>query len=70
MATVKTYDPRCYDLAAIFLGDEPEIHTKEHIHALALEIQQCIEDEMYFMLNIPELYPTLSRVTSKNEVSK
>ena len=49
MATVKTYDQRCYDLAAIFLGDEPEIHNEANIHVLALEIQQCIEDEIYFM---------------------
>ena len=49
MATVKTYDRRCYDLAAIFLGDEPALHSEENIHALALEIQQCIEDEIWFM---------------------
>jgi hypothetical protein len=49
MATVKTYDRRCYDLAAIFLGDEPELHNEANIHALALEIQQCIEDEISFM---------------------
>lgn len=50
MATVKSYDPRCYDLAAIFLGDEPSIHNEANIHALALEIQQTIEDEIEFML--------------------
>lgn len=49
MATVKTYDRRCYDLAAIFLGDEPDLHNEDNIHALALEIQQCIEDEIFFM---------------------
>lgn len=50
MATVKTYDTRCYDLAAIFLGDEPTIHNEVNIHALALEIQQTIEDEIFYML--------------------
>jgi hypothetical protein len=57
MATVKTYDRRCYDLAAIFLGDEPDLHTESNIHALALEIQQCIEDEIYFMRNEAALSP-------------
>lgn len=45
----KTYDRRCYDLAAIFLGDEPDLHNEANIHALALEIQQTIEDEIEFM---------------------
>ena len=49
MATVKTYDPRCYELAAVFLADEGELNTEAAKHALALEIQQCIEDEIYFM---------------------
>ncbi len=49
MATVKTYDPRCHELATLFLGDEPELHNEANIHALALEIQQTIEDEIYFM---------------------
>jgi hypothetical protein len=57
MATVKTYDRRCYDLAAIFLGDEPDLHNEANIHSLALEIQQCIEDEIYFMRKAPDLYP-------------
>jgi hypothetical protein len=48
-AVVKTYDRRCYDLAALFLGDERDLHTEANIHALALEIQQCIEDEILFM---------------------
>lgn len=49
MAIVKSYDSRCYDLAAIFLGDEPGLHSEANIHALALEIQQTIEDEIQFM---------------------
>jgi len=58
MATVKTYDPKCHELAAFFLGDEPDLHTEANIHALALEIQQFIEDEIYFMRAAPELYAT------------
>lgn len=42
--TVKTYDGKCADLAAIFLGDEPHLHTDRRIHELALAIQQVIED--------------------------
>lgn len=45
----KTYDPRCHDLAAIFLGDEPELHTPENIDQLARLIQQAIEDFIAFM---------------------
>ncbi|MCK1459126.1 hypothetical protein IVB34_12580 [Bradyrhizobium sp. 2] len=49
MATVTTYDSRCWDLAAAFLQDEEDLNTTAAKHALALEIQQCIEDEIYFM---------------------
>ena len=49
MATVKTYDPKCHDLAAAFLADEPDLNTEAAKVTLALEIQQCIEDELYFM---------------------
>lgn len=51
MATVNTYDSRCFDLAAAFLQDEEDLNTPAARHALALEIQQCIEDEIYFMRN-------------------
>jgi hypothetical protein len=44
-----TYDPRCYDLAALFLGDEPKLHTGEHMDELAHLIQQCIEDYIAYM---------------------
>jgi hypothetical protein len=33
----------------MFLGDEPDLNTKENIHTLALEIHQCIEDEIHYM---------------------
>ncbi len=42
--TTKTYDSKCYDLAAIFLGDEPRLHTENRINELAILIQNCIED--------------------------
>lgn len=69
MATVKTYDSRCYDLAVIFLSDEPDLNNERVKHSLALEIQQCIEDEIYFMKEHPDLYPTLalSRPPSNSE---
>jgi hypothetical protein len=61
MATVKTYDQRCYDLAMEFLKDESDLFSALHVHSLALEIQQCIEDEIYFMRAAPELYPFLKK---------
>ena len=42
--TAKTYDQRCYDLAALFLGDEPHLHTEEKCDDLAKLIQTTIED--------------------------
>lgn len=51
MATVTTYDSKCWDLACAFLADEDDLNTTAAKHALALEIQQCIEDEIYFMRN-------------------
>ena len=56
MATVKTYDSRCLELAKVFLSDETDLDTDANAHALALEIQQCIEDEIYFMRNPPNLF--------------
>ena len=44
MTHTPTYDQKCYDLAALFLGDEPELHTKENMEELAYLIQQAIED--------------------------
>jgi hypothetical protein len=49
-----TYDSRCYDLAAVFLGDEPQLHTPENIHQLAQLIQQAIEDYIEFMRPSPD----------------
>ena len=56
MATVKSYDPRVYELASLFLSDEQDLNNEQLRHSLALEIQQCIEDEIYFMRNDPHLY--------------
>lgn len=45
--TGKTYDQRCYDLAAVFLSDEPaSINTEHNRVGLASLIQQTIEDEI------------------------
>jgi hypothetical protein len=41
---VKTYDPKCYELAEEFLSDEPELNTEKHRDLLAKDIQQAIED--------------------------
>lgn len=42
---VKTYDPRCFDLALIFTDEKlPQDERKKIAHRLALEIQQAIED--------------------------
>lgn len=48
--TVKTYDPRSYDLAYVFLVDDPrwlKLNTTDQLRAvdeLAREIQTAIED--------------------------
>ena len=42
----KTYDQKCYDLAALFLGDEPDLHTEHNVVGLASLIQGTIEDEI------------------------
>lgn len=39
-----SYDQKCYDLAAIFLGDEPHLHTEGRVEELAQLIQTTIED--------------------------
>lgn len=59
MATVTTCDQKSYDLAEHFLDGEPGMNTEKHKRSLALEIQQCVEDEIYFMREHPELYPNL-----------
>jgi hypothetical protein len=38
------YDPRCYDLAEVFLADEPALQTEHKKSALAQTIQEAIED--------------------------
>ncbi len=42
----KTYDAKCFDLAESFLEDEPHFNTEAKRHALALRIQDAIEDFM------------------------
>lgn len=40
----KTFDSRCYDLAAVFLGDEPALHSEARMNELAALIQTTTED--------------------------
>lgn len=47
MAT-KTYDQKCWDLADVFLSDEPHLHTTDRIDGLAKIIQGAIEDYIEF----------------------
>lgn len=44
-----TFDQKCFDLAEAFLADCPDINSDAAKVTLAAEIQQCIEDEIYFM---------------------
>ena len=37
------YDSRCYDLAEVFLADEPALQTENKKAALAQTIQEAIE---------------------------
>jgi len=46
---IKSFDPKCYELASAFLSDEPDLNTEAARTTLACEIQECIEDEIYFM---------------------
>lgn len=50
----RTFDPRCYDLAAIFLSNETELNTEAARVTLAIEIQRSIEDEIEFMRSMME----------------
>jgi hypothetical protein len=54
--TGKTFDPLCYKLACHFLADElkPELRSDDAKTHLALQIQQCIDDEIEFMR---EMFP-------------
>ncbi len=49
MVTVKSYDSKCLELATAFLSDEPDLDNETSRHSLALEIQQTIEDEIFYM---------------------
>ena len=40
----KTYDAKCADLADHFLQDDPHLWTDKRTEALALAIQQTVED--------------------------
>jgi len=44
------YDSRCYDLAAVFLSDNPEKNTEANRAELAQHIQDEIEGWIEFIL--------------------
>jgi hypothetical protein len=52
--TTKTYDQRCYELAAHFLFDEPKLNTEAARVTLASAIQRLIEVEIEFMRTMLE----------------
>jgi hypothetical protein len=41
---VKTYDPKCYELAGEFLSDSTDKNTEQNRDLLAKYIQEAIED--------------------------
>jgi hypothetical protein len=41
---MKNYDPKCRDLAELFLEGEPHLNTLDRQDDLAATIQQAIED--------------------------
>jgi hypothetical protein len=47
-------DPKVYELAALFLSDEPDLNTEATRTTLADAIQQAIEDELIFMRSMIE----------------
>mgnify|MGYP001559600414 CR=1 FL=1 len=49
--TAKTYDPKCYDLAELFLEDEDNLNTEVRRIALAKTIQTAIEDFLTYERN-------------------
>lgn len=50
----KTCDPKCFELAELFLSDHSALNTDAAKITLALEIQQCIENEIEFMQSMME----------------
>lgn len=49
----RTYDPKCYDLAAAFLTDSPEINSEQNRCDLAAHIQTQIEDWIEYYEKTP-----------------
>ena len=45
-----SYDSKCYDLASIFLEDEPSIFSDRRCKELAQDIQRLIEDYIQYEL--------------------
>lgn len=47
-------DPKVYELAKLYLEDEPDLNTESAWSTLADAIQQAIEDELMFMRAVME----------------
>ena len=50
----KTFDPKCFDLAAAFLLDHPCLNSEAAKVTLAQAIQEAIEYELVFMRKVGE----------------
>jgi len=50
----KLFDSKCYDLAALFIGDTSHAGNETLITELAVEIQQVIEDFLESLDEEPE----------------
>ena len=50
----KTFDPKCFDLAAAFLADHPCLNSDAAKVTLAQAIQEAIEYELVFMRKVGE----------------
>ena len=45
-----SYDTKCYELAALFLSDNPDFNTEAHRNYLAQHIQDEIEGTIKYIL--------------------
>jgi len=50
-----SFDPRCYDLAELFLSDEPKLNTPVNRNLLAQDIQDAIESTIASLRSLEEM---------------
>ena len=55
MNDAMSYDPRCYDLATLFLSDSPDLDTEANRAYLAQHIRDEIEGTIKYVL--PDIKP-------------